>query len=78
MHAAISEEKVLSAALSFVTLGLREAGYEYVNIDVCPHPLPSTYSILTHLRTAGLYAIATAIQTNKSLTHQGFPMELKL
>lgn len=34
MHAAISEEKVLAAAHSFVTLGLREAGYEYVNIDV--------------------------------------------
>jgi len=35
MHAAISEEKVLAAAHSFVTLGLREAGYEYVNIDDC-------------------------------------------
>ncbi|KAH9998466.1 glycoside hydrolase superfamily [Russula compacta] len=32
---AISEEKVLGAAHSFVTLGLREAGYEYVNIDDC-------------------------------------------
>ncbi|KAF8265236.1 glycoside hydrolase superfamily [Lactarius quietus] len=29
----ISEEKVLAAAQSFVSLGLREAGYEYVNID---------------------------------------------
>ena len=35
MHAAISETAVLSAAQSFVTLGLRKAGYEYVNIDVC-------------------------------------------
>jgi hypothetical protein len=35
MHAAISETAVLAAARSFVTLGLREAGYEYVNIDVC-------------------------------------------
>jgi len=31
----ISEEKVLSAARLFVSLGLREAGYEYVNIDDC-------------------------------------------
>ncbi len=38
MHAAISEENVLAAALSFVTLGLRKAGYEYVNIDVCLSP----------------------------------------
>jgi alpha-galactosidase len=32
---AISETAVLAAARSFVTLGLREAGYEYVNIDDC-------------------------------------------
>jgi len=31
----ISEEKVFAAAQTFVTLGLREAGYEYVNIDDC-------------------------------------------
>ncbi|KAH9054275.1 glycoside hydrolase [Lactarius vividus] len=31
----ISEEKILAAARSFVSLGLREAGYEYVNIDDC-------------------------------------------
>ncbi|KAH9961254.1 glycoside hydrolase [Russula dissimulans] len=31
----ISEERVLAVAHSFVTLGLREAGYEYVNIDDC-------------------------------------------
>lgn len=31
----ISEEKILAAAQSFVSLGLREAGYEYVNIDDC-------------------------------------------
>jgi hypothetical protein len=36
--AEISEEEVLSAAHSFVTLGLKEAGYEYVNIDVCLSP----------------------------------------
>jgi alpha-galactosidase len=35
MHAAISETAVLAAAQSFIALGLREAGYEYVNIDVC-------------------------------------------
>jgi hypothetical protein len=40
MHAAISkgEEKVFAAAQSFVTLGLRGAGYEYVIIDVCFSP----------------------------------------
>ncbi|KAH8994058.1 glycoside hydrolase superfamily [Lactarius akahatsu] len=31
----ISEEKILAAARSFVSLGLREAGYEYVNIGAC-------------------------------------------
>jgi alpha-galactosidase len=35
VHADISEEKVLSVALQFVSLGLRDVGYEYVNIDVC-------------------------------------------
>lgn len=39
MHAAISETAVLAAAQSFITLGLREAGYEYVNIDVCLSPI---------------------------------------
>jgi hypothetical protein len=34
MPAAISADKVLDVAHSFVSLGLREAGYEYVNIDV--------------------------------------------
>ncbi len=70
MHAAISEEKVLAAAHSFVTLGLREAGYEYVNIDVS---LSSTVILptlnLTHLRTAGLCVIATPRQTSRFLTH---------
>ncbi|KAI0266743.1 glycoside hydrolase superfamily [Gloeopeniophorella convolvens] len=32
---AISADKVLSAAQSFVDLGLQKAGYEYVNIDDC-------------------------------------------
>ncbi|KAI9509426.1 glycoside hydrolase [Russula earlei] len=31
----ISEERVLTAAKTFVSLGLKEAGYEYVNIDDC-------------------------------------------
>jgi hypothetical protein len=35
MNADISETAVLAAAHSFVSLGLRKAGYEYVNIDVC-------------------------------------------
>jgi hypothetical protein len=34
MPAAISADKVLSVAQSFVSLGLQEAGYEYINIDV--------------------------------------------
>jgi alpha-galactosidase len=29
---------VLAVAESFVTLGLRDVGYEYVNIDVCLSP----------------------------------------
>ncbi|KAI0254137.1 glycoside hydrolase [Lactifluus subvellereus] len=32
---AISADKVLAVAQSFVSLGLREAGYEYINIDDC-------------------------------------------
>jgi len=35
MRAEISETAVLAVAHSFVSLGLRKAGYEYVNIDVC-------------------------------------------
>lgn len=30
----ISEDKVIAAAQSFVDLGLKDAGYEYVNVDV--------------------------------------------
>src|SRR5258707_9171891 len=45
MHAEISETAVLSAAHSFVSLGVRKAGYEYVNIDVC---LSSYYFHFTH------------------------------
>jgi len=30
----ISEEKILDAANLIVSLGLKDAGYEYVNIDV--------------------------------------------
>ena len=47
MHAAISETAVLAAAQSFITLGLREAGYEYVNIDVCVSPTALCDPILT-------------------------------
>jgi alpha-galactosidase len=31
----IDESKVLAAANSFVSLGLKDAGYQYVNIDDC-------------------------------------------
>ncbi|KAF8919909.1 glycoside hydrolase superfamily [Mucidula mucida] len=31
----ISEAKVLAAANSFISLGLKDAGYEYINIDDC-------------------------------------------
>ncbi|XP_006460642.1 hypothetical protein AGABI2DRAFT_70106 [Agaricus bisporus var. bisporus H97] len=34
-HCEIDEAKVLAAAHSFVELGLKDAGYEYVNIDDC-------------------------------------------
>jgi hypothetical protein len=72
MHAEISETAVLSAAHSLVSLGLRKAGYEYVNIDVYISPtttfiFPTLY--LPHLRTAGPCPIATPIQTNWSPTH---------
>ena len=30
----INEEKVVAAAEQFIALGLRDAGYEYINIDV--------------------------------------------
>jgi hypothetical protein len=30
----VDESKVMAAAKSFVSLGLKDAGYEYVNIDV--------------------------------------------
>jgi len=35
VHADISEKKVLSVAQQFVSLGLRDVGYEFVNIDDC-------------------------------------------
>lgn len=31
----ISEAKILAAANDMVSLGLQDAGYEYVNLDVC-------------------------------------------
>jgi len=34
----INESKVLAAANQFVSLGLKDAGYEYINIDVS-HPI---------------------------------------
>lgn len=34
MFAEISEAKVLAAAASFSSLGLKDAGYEYLNVDV--------------------------------------------
>ena len=38
---------MLAVAESFVTLGLRDAGYEYVNIDVCLSPAAI---VLLHLK----------------------------
>lgn len=32
----INEAKLLAAANQFISLGLKTAGYEYVNIDVSP------------------------------------------
>lgn len=31
----ISEAKILAAANQFVTLGLKNAGYQYINVDDC-------------------------------------------
>lgn len=48
----ISAAKVLAAANDFVSLGLKDAGYEYVNIDVVYFPffrLPSSL----HVRIVG-------------------------
>lgn len=53
MHAEISETAVLAAAHSFVSLGLRKAGYEYVNIDVCLQLLLSSRSLYIY-NTLGL------------------------
>lgn len=53
MHAEISETAVLSAAHSFVSLGLRKAGYEYVNIDVCLQSLLSSCPLYIY-NTSGL------------------------
>jgi hypothetical protein len=39
----ISETKVVAAANQFVSLGLKDAGYQYVNIDV--RSLPSTSTL---------------------------------
>ena len=33
----INETKVLNVADQFVSLGLKDAGYEYINLDVRPH-----------------------------------------
>jgi alpha-galactosidase len=35
LHKGISESVILAAAKQFVSLGLKDAGYQYVNIDVC-------------------------------------------
>lgn len=37
-HEDINESKVLAAANQFMSLGLKDAGYEYINIDVS-HPI---------------------------------------
>ncbi|KAH6663193.1 putative alpha-galactosidase B [Halenospora varia] len=34
-HCDVNEEKIMTAANSIVSLGLKDAGYEYVNIDDC-------------------------------------------
>ena len=38
---------MLAAAHSFVSLGLKKAGYEYVNIDVCLHYFHLADSLFT-------------------------------
>jgi alpha-galactosidase len=53
MNADISETAVLAAAHLFVSLGLREAGYEYVNIDVCLQLLLSSCPLNIY-NTSGL------------------------
>ena len=44
----ITEAKILAAANQIVTLGLKDAGYEYVNIDDCyaEHNRSSTGELL--------------------------------
>ena len=54
----INDTKVLAAANSFISLGLKDAGYEYVNIDVriserCLSLAPACSIYITR-RTAGL------------------------
>jgi len=43
-HCGVDETKIMSAANSFISLGLKDAGYVYVNIDDCC--LPWTVEIL--------------------------------
>lgn len=56
----ISEAKILAAADQFVSLGLKDAGYTYVNIDVGQTQSLHIYSLTTSAnRIAGQIIHAT-------------------
>lgn len=57
----ISEDKVIAAAKQFIALGLKEAGYQYINIDVSPG-LTESYTLTKMVyRIAGLRGRGTLL-----------------
>lgn len=74
----ISDSLVLAAAQQFVSLGLKNAGYEYVNIDV--RLLGYLISIWQfthfHARIAGQCKLEIRLPTRSILTQRNFLMAL--
>lgn len=49
----INEAKIIAAATQLLSLGLKDVGYEYVNIDVCAFKLTFACGSTGVLRTVG-------------------------
>lgn len=72
----ISESVVLAAANQFVSLGLKDAGYQYINIDVCRLLLWRGLVDFNLVRIAGRWKIEIHPLTKLCRTHRSFLMAL--
>lgn len=70
----ISEAKILAAANQFMALGLKAAGYQYINVDV-PDSASLTSLPYSSNRIAGLCGIDAQLQIKSNLIQQSFPTE---